>query len=204
MENTVFLPIALLLLFIISKIMKRAVFYDPVGRAWKKNGKWYHYALYIILMLFFSIVCLTPFFPGTAKQIGRYIALSRGQVFVEYEDRRDEVYDGLPDTEFVMMYEVKSSAGPQEMLEEIIPAILKYHRTLSECGMIRVFGDYDFSREYTIQYDSTDKKYLLYLENEVAADITVKRKLFFKVIYFHGYQGVYQNQKTLDTSYSSR
>lgn len=193
MENGAFLPFALLLLFIIQKAMKRAIFYNPVSRSWIEEKKWYHYVQYVVLVSVFAFACLTPFLPANFRyQIGRYYALCNGHTFVEYDDEDDKLYPNLPDTEFILGYEVKSSVKNEEIIETVLPAITEYHRIRSKLGVIRAFCGYDFSEEYKIRYDIERKVYLLYLGRQVAAEVTIERTLFFKKIFFHGYRDVYR------------
>lgn len=96
----------------------------------------------------------------------------------------------MPDTEFELVYEIKKSVKPEDFVYEIIPEIIKFQSGFSEW---HVFNNHDFRiKNYSIQYDSANNVFLLCLNKEVAAEIKVKKTLFFKKIYFHGYWTVYQ------------
>lgn len=75
--------------------------------------RWYHYAMYYALMIFFTGGLLIPFFPETVMQIGRFYDLHHGRTFVTVSSENDkelwELNTGLPDKEQIFKYEVLKS-----------------------------------------------------------------------------------------------
>ena len=47
------------------------LFYHAGRKEWITDIRWYHYAMYYVLLAFFTGVLLIPFFPETVMQIAR-------------------------------------------------------------------------------------------------------------------------------------
>ena len=134
MKNILFFPFAIVLFFVFRMIFKRAVFYHSGRKKWITNIRWYHYAMYYSLMIFFTGGLLIPFFPETVMQIGRFYDLHHGKTFVSVSSETDqELYElntGLPDKEEIFKYEVLSSVTPGELGDVIFPETIEYQRQL--------------------------------------------------------------------------
>lgn len=200
MENILFLPCAIVLFFVFRMVFKRAVFYHAGRKEWITNIRWYHYAIYYTLMAFFTGLLLIPFFPETVMQIGRFYDLHHGRTFVSVSSENDkELYElntGLPDKEEVFKYEVLSSVTPTELVDEIIPETIEYQRNLKQMWVdmgVHSAVQYDFNKEFTIQYDIANKNYYILADGRKFADIEVRRTTFFKIIYAHYYWQVLMN-----------
>lgn len=194
MKNILFFPFALVLFFVFRMIFKRAVFYHAGRKEWITNIRWYHYAMYYSLMIFFTGVLLIPFFPEMFMQIGRLYDLHHGRIFVSVSSENDkELYElntGLPDKEEIFKYEVLSSVTSAELVDVIFPETIEYQRQLKQMWVdIGVYSavQYDFSKEFTISYDSENQNYYILADGKKFADIEVKRTMFFKIIYTHYY-----------------
>lgn len=181
-------------------VFKRAVFYHAGRKEWITNIRWYHYAIYYTLMAFFTGLLLIPFFPETVMQIGRFYDLHHGRTFVSVSSENDkELYElntGLPDKEEVFKYEVLSSVTPTELVDEIIPETIEYQRNLKQMWVdmgVHSAVQYDFNKEFTIQYDIANKNYYILADGRKFADIEVRRTTFFKIIYAHYYWQVLMN-----------
>lgn len=200
MENILFLPYAIVLFFIFCLIFKRAVFYHAGRKEWITNIRWYHYAIYYALMAFFTGGLLIPFFPETVMQIGRFYDLHHGRTFVSISSENDkELYElntGAPDKEEYFKYEVLGSVTSAELVDDIIPETIEYQRQLKQMWIdMGVYNavQYDFNKEFTINYDIANKKYYILADGRKFADIEVKRTTFFKIIYVHYYFKVLMN-----------
>lgn len=200
MENILFFPFAIVLFFIFRLIFKRAVFYHAGRKEWITNIRWYHYAIYYALMAFFTGGLLIPFFPETVMQIGRFYDLHHGRTFVSISSENDkELYElntGAPDKEEYFKYEVLGSVTSAELVDDIIPETIEYQRQLKQMWVdMGVYNavQYDFNKEFTINYDIANKKYYILADGRKFADIEVKRTTFFKIIYVHYYFKVLMN-----------
>lgn len=200
MENILFLPYAIVLFFIFRLIFKRAVFYHAGRKEWITNIRWYHYAIYYALMAFLTGGLLIPFFPETVMQIGRFYDLHHGRTFVSISSENDkELYElntGAPDKEEYFKYEVLGSVTSAELVDDIIPETIEYQRQLKQMWIdMGVYNavQYDFNKEFTINYDIANKKYYILADGRKFADIEVKRTTFFKIIYVHYYFKVLMN-----------
>ncbi|MBD5503931.1 MAG: hypothetical protein HDR09_09365 [Lachnospiraceae bacterium] len=194
MQNVIFLPFAIVLFFIFRMMFKRAVFYHAGRKEWITDIRWYHYAMYYALMIFFTGVLLIPFFPETFRQIGRFYELHHGKTFVSVND--EELHElnkglpGLPYKEEIFKYEVLSSVKPTEIVDEIIPETIEYQRQLKQMWVdIGVYSavQYDFDKEFEVHYDIDNKNYYILADGKKFADIEVKRMMFFNIIYAHYY-----------------
>ncbi len=194
MQNVIFLPFAIVLFFLFRMMFKRAVFYHAGRKEWITDIRWYHYAMYYALMAFFTGVLLIPFFPETVMQIGIFYDLYHGKTFVSVND--EELHElniglsGLPDKEEIFKYEVLSSVKPTEIVDEIIPETIEYQRQLKQMWVdIGVYSavQYDFDKEFAVNYDTENKNYYILADGKKFADIEVKRTMFFKIIYAHYY-----------------
>lgn len=194
MQNVIFLPFAVVLFFIFRMMFKRAVFYHAGRKEWITNVRWYHYAMYYSLMIFFTSVSLIPFFPETFRQIGRFYELLHGKTFVSVNDEeRHELNKGLPELPYkeeIFKYEVLSSVKLTEIVDEIIPETIEYQRQLKQLWVdMGVYSavQYDFDKEFEVHYDIDNKNYYILADGKKFADIEVKRTIFFKIIYAHYY-----------------
>lgn len=191
MENILFFPFAVVLFFVFRLIFKRAVFYHTGRKEWITNIRWYHYAMYYSLIIFFTGALLIPFFPETFMQIGKFYELLHSKTFVSVNDKeRHELNKGLPDKEEIFKYEVLSSVKPEELVDAVLPETIEYQRQLKQLWAdIGVYSSvqYDFGKEFTISYDSENKNYYILADGKKFADIEVKRTMFFKIIYAHYY-----------------
>ena len=194
MQNVIFLPFAIVLFFIFRMMFKRAVFYHAGRKEWITDKRWYHYAMYYALMIFFTGVLLIPFFPETFRQIGRFYELHHGKTFVSVND--EELHElnkglpGLPYKEEIFKYEVLSSVKPTEIVDEIIPETIEYQRQLKQMWVdIGVYSavQYDFDKEFEVHYDIDNKNYYILADRKKFADIEVKWMMFFNIIYAHYY-----------------
>ncbi|MDE5891824.1 MAG: hypothetical protein K2H45_02755 [Acetatifactor sp.] len=194
MQNIIFLPFAIVLFFLFRMIFRRAVFYHAGKKEWITNIRWYHYAIYYALMAFFTGVLLIPFFPGAVMQIGIFYDLHHGKTFVSVND--EELHElniglpGLPYKEEIFKYEVLSSVKLTEIVDEIIPETIEYQRQLKQMWVdIGVYSavQYDFDKEFAVNYDTENKNYYILADGKKFADIEVKRTMFFKIIYAHYY-----------------
>ncbi len=96
----------------------------------------------------------------------------------------------MPDKEEIFKYEVLSSVTPAELVDVIFPETIEYQRQLKQMWVdIGVYSavQYDFSKEFTISYDSENQNYYILADGKKFADIEVKRTMFFKIIYTHYY-----------------
>lgn len=197
MENILFFPFAIVLFFVFRMMFKRAVFYHAGRKEWITNIRWYHFAMYYSLMIFFTGVLLIPFFPETFRQICRFYDLHHGRTFVtvssEYDDelyKQNVSLRGLPYKEEVFKYEVLSSVRPAELVDVVFPETIEYQRQLKQMWIdmgVQNAVQYDFSKEFTISYDSENQHYYILADGQLFADIEVKRTMFFKIIYAHYY-----------------
>ena len=194
MQNVIFLPLAIILFFLFRMIFKRAVFYHAGRKEWISDIRWYHYALYYTLMAFFTGVLLIPFFPETVMQISRLYDLHHGETFITVSSENDkelwELNTGLPDKEEIFKYEVLSSVKPTEIVDEIIPETIEYQRQLKQMWVdMGVYSavQYDFDKEFAVNYDIENKSYYILADGKKFADIEVKRTMFFNIIYVHYY-----------------
>lgn len=188
----VFLPLAIFLIIACPRIILRALFYNKTTKEWE--GKiWQYYTVYAVLTAIFFFLCTLPLMSNVYIQIGNFYTLAtKHKKFVECQKEHEELSEKLPDTEFILVYEVLRSSSSEEIVNDILPAIIAYQGRFSDW---HIFDDHDYRIEdYEIQYDSENKLYLLYLDQEVAAKIEVKNTLFFKKIYFHGYWVIYQER----------
>lgn len=194
MQNIIFLPLAIILFFLFRMIFKRAVFYHAGRKEWITDIRWYHYAMYYALMVFFTGALLIPFFPETVMQIGRFYDLHNGKAFITVSSENDkelwELNIGLPNKEEIFKYEVLSSVKPTEIVDEIIPETIEYQRQLKQmwvdigvCSAVQ----YDFDKEFVVNYDIENKNYYVLADGKKFADIEVKRTMFFNIIYAHYY-----------------
>lgn len=197
MQNVIFFPFAIVLFFVFRMIFKRAVFYHAGRKEWITDIKWYHYAMYYALMIFFTGVLLIPFFPETVMQIGRFYDLHHGRTFVSVSSENDqELYElntGLPDKEEIFKYEVLSNVTPAELVDVILPETIEYQRQLKQMWIdIGVYSavQYDFDKEFEVHYDIDNKNYYILADGKKFADIEVKQTMFFKIIYAHYYWAV--------------
>lgn len=133
--------------------------------------------------------------PDVYIQIGNFYTLATGQNrFVECQNEHEELSKNLPNTKFILVYEILSCTSQEEIINDILPEIIAYQGRFSDW---HVFDNHDFRIEnYRIQYDDKNELYLVYLNQEIAAEIEVKNRLLFKKIYFHGYWETYQNSQT--------
>lgn len=191
MQNIIFLPLAIVLFFLFRMMFKRAVFYHAGRKEWITDIRWYHYAMYYALMAFFTGVLLIPFFPETVMQIGIFYDLYHGKTFVSVNDEElHELNIGLPHKEEIFKYEVLSSVKPTEIIDEIIPETIEYQRQLKQMWVdMGVYSavQYDFDKEFAVNYDTEYKNYYILADGKKFADIEVKQTMFFKIIYVHYY-----------------
>lgn len=189
----VYLPLAIFLFIACPRIILRGIFYNKVTKEWE-GKRWQYYTGYTVLIVIFFFLCSLPLIPNVYIQIGNFYTLATGKnKFVECQNEHEELSENLCDTEFILVYEVLRSTPSEEIVNDILPEIIAYQARFSDW---HVFDDHDFRiQNYSIQYDSENKLYLVYVNQEVAAEIDVKNTLFFKKIYFHGYWVIYQNSQ---------
>ena len=194
MQNMIFFPFAIVLFFLFRMMFKRAVFYHAGRKEWITDIRWYHYAMYYALMTFFTGCLLIPFFPETVMQIGRFYDLHHGMTFITVSSENDKelwnLNTGLPDKEEIFKYEVLKSVKPAELVDEIIPDTIEYQRKLKQMWVdMGVYSavQYDFDKEFEVNYDIDNKNYYILADGKKFADIEVKRTTFFKIIYAHYY-----------------
>lgn len=101
-----------------------------------------------------------------------------------------ELNTGLPDNEEIFKYEVLSSVKPTEIVDKIIPETIEYQRQLKQMWVdMGVYSavQYDFDKEFAVNYDIENKSYYILADGKKFADIEVKRTMFFNIIYVHYY-----------------
>ena len=101
-----------------------------------------------------------------------------------------ELNTGLPEKEEIFKYEVLSSVKPTEIVDEIIPETIEYQRQLKQMWVdMGVYSavQYDFDKEFAVNYDIENKSYYILADGKKFADIEVKRTMFFNIIYVHYY-----------------
>ncbi|MCM1145302.1 MAG: hypothetical protein NC407_11390 [Lachnoclostridium sp.] len=178
-------------------IFKRAIFYHAGRKEWITDIRWYHYAMYYALMAFFTGALLIPFFSETMMQIGRFYDLHHGKTFITVSSETDkelwELNTGLADKEEIFKYEILRSTKPEKLVDEIIPETIEYQRKLKQMWVnMGVYStvQYDFDKEFEVHYDIDNKNYYILADGKRFADIEVKQKTFFKIIYAHYYWSV--------------
>ncbi|MCM1211673.1 MAG: hypothetical protein NC318_08725 [Blautia sp.] len=197
MVNVIFLPFGIVLFFLFRMIFKRAIFYHAGRKEWITDIRWYHYAMYYALMAFFTGALLIPFFSETMMQIGRFYDLHHGKTFITVSSETDkelwELNTGLADKEEIFKYEILRSTKPEKLVDEIIPETIEYQRELKQMWVnMGVYStvQYDFDKEFEVHYDIDNKNYYILADGKRFADIEVKQKTFFKIIYAHYYWSV--------------
>lgn len=173
----VYLPLAIFLAIISPRIILRAIFYNKITHEWE-GKKWQYYAVYAVLSVIFFYLCTLPFMLNTYIQIGNFYTLATGhKKFVEYHNEQEKLSENLSDTEFILVYEVLRSTSSEKIVNDILPEIIEYQGHFSDW---HVFDNHDFRIEnYDIRYDSENRLYKMYLNQEVGAEIEVKYTLFF-------------------------
>ncbi|MCH5271716.1 MAG: hypothetical protein J1E83_13425 [Lachnospiraceae bacterium] len=191
MDNLAFIPLGVLLFLFIRMSAKRAVFYKH--QSGKKelidHVRWYHYVIYYVWVSAFTLVILIPFFPRINEQIAAFYALHTGHRFV-YTSDNGKMGKDLPDGEFLTGYETLRNINSDELINEIIPSIIEYQRGFQQQVPHSAFEGYNLSRDFTLEYDTENDKFLLWLDREIAGEILVENTWFFKRLYFHYYRDV--------------
>lgn len=197
----IFLPLGIFLMIVGPRIILHGMFYNKYTQQWE-GKKWQYYTAYAILQAIFFFLCTLPFASKTYIQIGNYFQLATGQKeFIECRKEQEELSEDLPDTEYIAAYAVRKYTPAEKILHEILPEIIKDQARFANWFIFHHHFDYKIE-DYHIKYDVEKQLYQLYLGKEVAAEIEVKHKLFFKRIYFHGYWNAYpeyQNSQKEDS-----
>lgn len=194
-----YLILAIFLFITCPRIILRGIFYNKITREWE-GKKWQYNTAYVVLSIIFFYLCSLPLIPGAYVQIANFCKLAIGKCkFVECQTEHEEVSENLSDEEFILVYEVLGNTSYEKIEDEIIPEIIDYQGKFSDW---HVFFNHDFRlKNYSIQYNSEKKMYLVYVGQKVVADIEVKNTVLLKKIYFHGYWEKYNSIRDMEDFY---